>query len=69
MRPWLRELVGTAAAEIGMELRQMSAHGAHEASAALFTGSAFVMYPRGTRDDPQIGIIEHEARPQIEREM
>jgi hypothetical protein len=27
------------------------AHGAHELAAALFNGNAFVMYPRGTRED------------------
>jgi hypothetical protein len=33
------------------ELKQMAGHGAHELAAALFNGSAFVMYPRGTADD------------------
>ncbi len=41
--------------EVTAELKQMGAHGAHELAAALFNGnqggSAFVMYPRGTRDD------------------
>ena len=37
--------------EVKAELKQMGAHGAHELAAALFNGSAFVMYPRGTKDD------------------
>jgi len=32
-------------------MRQMGAHGAHELAAALFNGGAFVMYPRGSRED------------------
>jgi hypothetical protein len=40
--------------DIGQEFSQMVKHGAHEASAALFNGSAFVMYPRVGR--------EHEAQ-------
>jgi hypothetical protein len=38
-------------ADVGTEMKGMAAHGAHELAAALFNGSAFVMYPRGTRDD------------------
>jgi len=48
-----------AVAEIGAELKQMGSHGAHELAAALFNGSGFVMYPRGTRDDH--GVHGHEA--------
>src|SRR5436305_2103012 len=40
-----------AGREIGAELKQMGTHGAHELAAALFNGSAFVMYPRGGKDD------------------
>jgi len=70
MREWLKNLVCRAAAEMGAELKQMGAHGAHETAALLFNQNAFVMYPRGTREDPQIGNVEHEAQHQIEeREM
>jgi hypothetical protein len=47
MYPGLKD----AGQEIKTELKQMAAHGAHELAAALFNGSGFVMYPRGTRDD------------------
>lgn len=33
------------------EVKQQVAFGAHELAAALFNGSGFVMYPRGTRDE------------------
>jgi hypothetical protein len=33
------------------ELRQAGTHGAHELAAALFNGNAFVMYPRGGKED------------------
>lgn len=72
MREWLRVLsdgVKRAGREMAGELKQMGAHGAHELSAAIFTGSAHVMYPRGTREDPQVGNAEHDAQKQIEREM
>ena len=74
MREWLKNLVCTGAAEIGGEIRQMVAHGAHELGAAIFNGNAFVMYPRGSKDDPQIENVDHEAQlqndqPQLEREM
>lgn len=45
--------------DVGAELKQMGAHGAHEMAAAILNGSAFVMYPRhqGQRDDePQHGL-------------
>jgi hypothetical protein len=41
----------TMGPEIGAELKHMASMGAHEMAAALFNGSAFVMYPRGTRED------------------
>jgi hypothetical protein len=69
VRDWLKNLACKAATEMGVELRQMAAHGSHEVAATLFNGSAFVMYPRGTREDPQVGNVEHEAQHQIEREM
>src|SRR5579871_3621595 len=37
--------------DVGHEMTQQVAFGAHELAAALFNGSGFVMYPRGTRDD------------------
>src|SRR5438552_484374 len=39
------------AGDVGHEMKQQVAFGAHELAAALFNGSGFVMYPRGTRDD------------------
>ena len=41
--------------DVGAELKNQLAHGSHEMSAALFNGSAFVMYPRTKEgvDDPQ----------------
>jgi len=36
--------------DVGTELKQMGTHGAHELAAALFNGSAYVMYPRGSHD-------------------
>lgn len=47
----LKEGLSNAGAEIGAELKHMGAQGAHELAAALFNGSAFVMYPRGGHDD------------------
>ncbi len=38
--------------DVGHELKQQVAFGAHELAAALFNGSGFVMYPRGSREDP-----------------
>jgi hypothetical protein len=42
---------------IGKDLKEEATYqlgaGAHELAAALYNGSAFVMYPRGTRDDDQ----------------
>jgi hypothetical protein len=37
--------------DVGHELKQQVAFGAHELAAALFNGSGFIMYPRGSRDD------------------
>ena len=39
--------------EIGEELKHQLSQGAHEVAAALFNGSAFVMYPRQGHDDQQ----------------
>ena len=37
--------------DVGHELNEKLGQGAHELAAALFNGSGFVMYPRGTRDN------------------
>ena len=63
MRKWLEELWRKAAREMWAEAKHMGAHGAHELSAAIFSGSAHVMYPRGHHDDPQ------KEQPQQERDM
>ena len=39
--------------EVGSELKQQGAHGAHELVAAIFNGSSYVMYPRGSHDDKE----------------
>lgn len=63
MREWLKQAVQDAVKDIGAELKERGSHGSHEAAACLFNGSAFVMYPRGTRDDathqPEPPQIEH----------
>ena len=69
MRAWLRDLACRAATEMWAEARQMGAHGDHEVAATLFNGSAYVMYPRGHHDDPQIEKVDRAIQPQIEREM
>ena len=50
--------------DVGSELHQMGTHGAHELSATLFNGSAYVMYPRGRQsvDDPQHGLPQQEQQ-------
>src|SRR5262245_2765123 len=55
-RESVREGVSNFLPQVTAELKQQWAHGAHELAAALFNGSAFVMYPRnpGQRvEDPQ----------------
>jgi hypothetical protein len=52
--------------DIGSEIKQMGAHGAHEMAAALFNGSGFVMYPRSggqQKEDPQHGLPEDAIKP------
>jgi len=45
--------------DIGSELKQQAAHGSHELAATLFSGNAYVMYPRQQgHDDPQHGLPE-----------
>jgi hypothetical protein len=54
--------------DIGAELKQQAAHGAHEMAAALFNGSSFVMYPRqASHDDPQQGQTQETQQPEQER--
>ena len=69
MRQWLKDLVVRAATEIGTELQHKISHGAHEASALLFTGSGYVMYPRGTKEDPKIENAGQETQRELGREM
>jgi len=69
----IKEGISNAVPEIGAELKQMGAHGAHELAAALFNNSGFVMYPRGTRDDhgvhgPELGKEDQVARDGPEHE-
>lgn len=66
MRQWLQNLVCRATAEIGTEVRQMGAHRAHEVGAALFNQSAFVMYPRGTKEDLHIENTGQDSQRQME---
>jgi hypothetical protein len=55
--------------DIGSELKQQAAHGAHELAAALFNGSAFVMYPRhGRDDDPKHGLSQDAQQQEQSRD-
>lgn len=63
MREWLKNLAADFVHDVGHEFMEQARHGAHEAAAALFNGSAFVMYPRGSRDD-----VQQPEQPQIEQE-
>jgi hypothetical protein len=56
--------------EIGAELKQQAAHGAHEMAAALFRCTdAFVMYPRTNQaEGPDHGLHgEAVKQPEVER--
>ncbi len=57
--------------DIGAELKQQAAHGAHELTAALFRGDAFVMYPRTNQaEGPDHGLTpEAQQHEQQGREM
>ncbi len=66
MRQWLKTLAREAAHQMGSELKQMAAHGSHELAATIFTGSAFVMYPRGSHDDPS---VDHGPPQQTQNEQ
>jgi hypothetical protein len=63
----VKDSLGNAPGEIAAELKQIGAHGAHELAAALFNGSSFVMYPRGSRDDQGVHGPGQEA-PEVARE-
>ncbi len=64
--------------DVGHEAKQQVAFGAHEIAAALFNGSGFVMYPRGTKDDlgkdghgvhgPEQGQAEQSHAEKLEQE-
>jgi hypothetical protein len=65
----IKNSLGNAPREIGAELKGMGAHGAHELAAALFNGSAFVMYPRGKHDDSVHGPqVEAPQTPEVARD-
>ena len=56
---------------VGKEIDNQIKHGAHELASALYTGSAFVMYPRAGNDSvdtPQHGLpIEPMKQPEQEQ--
>lgn len=57
--------------DLGQELKQQAAHGAHELSAALWTGSGFVMYPRAGKEGQGRAVEGPEApapTPEKERD-
>jgi len=61
--------LSTILGEVGKELKEQAKHGAHELAAALFNGSAFVMYPRqGKGDQPQHGLAQ-EAQQEQQQEQ
>jgi hypothetical protein len=55
--------------EVGAEVVHQVGAGAHELAAALFNGSAFVMYPRGSKEDQkdrEVNKDEHGVnRPEV----
>ena len=54
--------------DVGAELKQQAAFGAHELASAMFNGSAFVMYPRQGQEDQQQGVDQAtQALPQQEQ--
>jgi hypothetical protein len=56
--------------EVGAEMSHLGKQGAHELAAALFNGSAFVMYPHAGQgvEDPKHGLPE-QAKEVDGREM
>ena len=63
--------LGKILSDIGAELKEQRDHGAHELAAALFNGSAFVLYPRTKdgKDEPQHGPPEMQQQTKEGREM
>jgi hypothetical protein len=62
--------------DIKTELTQQAAHGSHEVAAALFNGSAFVMYPRSGENEqskdqaPLHGLpAEADKQPEVQKEQ
>ena len=56
--------LGKILGDIGHELKEQGAHGAHEAAAALFNGSAFVMYPHaGQEQEAQTQAAPEQVQP------
>jgi hypothetical protein len=55
--------------DIGTELKDQAAHGAHELAAALFRGTdAFVMYPRTNHDKaPEHGLPQETPQQEQDR--
>jgi hypothetical protein len=68
VREWLLEALARGVSEIGAEVKHQVAFGSHELAATLFNGSAFVMYPRGTRED-HISVPEQAQIQEPGREM
>jgi hypothetical protein len=59
----IKESLSNAPAQIGAELKHQVGQGSHELAAALFNGSGFVMYPRGTgKDDLALQGPQHEEQ-------
>jgi hypothetical protein len=61
-----RMSLSTILNEVGKEMKEQVKHGAHELAAALFNGSAFVMYPRQAqgKDDQQHGLPQQAQQEQ-----
>jgi hypothetical protein len=65
----LWERLKEAPREMGSELRQMGAHGCHELAAALFNGSAFVMYPRAPREGQRVEDQQQGVTPEVQKQQ
>jgi hypothetical protein len=61
----LKEMPG----EMKDELKHMGSQGSHELAAALFNGSAFVMYPRAPRDGQRVEDQQHEVSPEAQKQQ
>jgi hypothetical protein len=55
--------------EMAAELKQMGAHGSHELAAALFNGSAFVMYPRAQREGQRVEDQQPDVAPEAQKQQ